>query len=125
MHVLKYQFAELKDRSKICIHLSLKFQNLMLCHLILWMIKYFLTQHLENVEIVLAYIHIFRRRFADIINEGSPTGVPFILHNLDQNWIALWQNIMQCLWKRLGRAVFQDEVNYIVFKWYSLIFRQC
>lgn len=87
----------------------------MLCHLILWMIKYFLTQHLEYVEVVLTDIHILCRWFADIINKGSPTGVPFILHNLDQDGIAFWQNVMQCFWKWFRWAVFQDEVNDVVF----------
>lgn len=58
-HIAEDELTELKDSGKIRIHLILEFHDLMLCHLIFGMVKDFLTQHLQNVEIILADVHVF------------------------------------------------------------------
>lgn len=69
MHILQYNFAKFKDSREICIHLLLKFSNLLLCHLIFRMIEYFLTEHFEYVEVIFADIHVFERGRTDVVNE--------------------------------------------------------
>lgn len=59
MQILQYQLTQLKNSRKIRVHLFLEFLDLHLRHLILGVIEYFLTEHFEDIEVVLADVHIF------------------------------------------------------------------
>jgi hypothetical protein len=69
MQILKNKLTERKDSGEISVHLLFELKDLKLSHLILGMVEDFLTQHLQNIKIVLADIHILRGGLADIVDE--------------------------------------------------------
>ena len=58
MRIFEDKLAQLKYSSELAIHLFLQLIDLLLCHLVFGIIEYFFTQNLQDLEIVLADVHI-------------------------------------------------------------------
>ena len=56
--------------------------------LVFRMIKDFLRQHFENIEVILADVHIFGGGTTNIIDEMFPSSIPLIFNYLNENAIA-------------------------------------
>lgn len=124
MHIFEYEFAEREDGGEICIHLLFKFLDLVLGHLILRVIEDLLAEHLENIEIILANAHVLGGGLADIVDEGTPGGVPLVLHDLHQNRVKFRQDVMHRLRQALHRAVLQDQLHHVPPQGCTLVLRQ-
>lgn len=94
MQILQYQLTQLKNSRKIRIHLLLQLLNLQLRHLILRVIEYFLTEHFEDIKVVLADVHIFGGGLADVVDKGGPGVVPLIFYYLHEDGVTLRQDVV-------------------------------
>jgi hypothetical protein len=53
---------------------------------------------------------------ADVINERAPSCIPFVLHNLDENTVALGEDVLQSLREVLNGRVLKDQIDDVVFE---------
>lgn len=97
MQIFEYELAKWKNGGKILVHLHFQFLDLMLGHLIFGMIKNFFTEHLQNIEIILADIHVLSGRLADIVDEGAPCGIPFVFDYLNEDRIEFGEDVVHGL----------------------------
>jgi hypothetical protein len=88
------------------------------------MVEDFLTKHLKDVKIVLADVHVFSRRGADVVDEVGPGGIPLVLDNLNEDAVAFRQDVLQRFRQRLGSRVLENDVHYVTFERFALVFRQ-
>jgi len=124
MHILEYKFAEREDGGEICIHLLFKFQDLVLSHLILGVIEDLLAEHLENIEIIFANVHVLGGGLADVVDEGAPGGVPLVLHDLHQNRVKFRQDVVHRPRQVLHPAVLEDQLHDVAAQRGTLVLRQ-
>lgn len=79
------------------VHLLFELVDLALRHLVLGVVEDFLTEHLQNIEIVLADVHILGGGCADVVDEGAPGTIPFVLHYLDEDGVKLGEDVVHGL----------------------------
>lgn len=65
--------------------------------LVFGMVENLLRKHFEDVKVVFADIHVLGGGLADVVNEGAPSGIPFVLDDLDQNTIAFGEDVLKSL----------------------------
>jgi len=94
VNILKNEFTEGEDSGEVRVHLIFKLHNLKLGHLVLGMVKDLLTEHLQNIEIILTNVHIFHGTFTDVVDEGHPTGLPLVFDYLHQNRVAFVEDVV-------------------------------
>ena len=95
MRILKNHFAELKNSGEIAFHLFFEFLDLQMSELVFGVVEDFLRQHFEDVEIILADIHVGFGGGADLVDEVGPGGVPLVLDYLDEDAVALREDVVQ------------------------------
>lgn len=103
--VFENELTQLEDSREVTVHLLLQFWDLLLSHLVLWVVKDFLTENFQNFEVILANVHIFDWGRAYVTDEWLPSCVPLVLYDLDQDRVCFWQNVVQALLQVFYRSV--------------------
>jgi hypothetical protein len=88
------------------------------------MVEYFLGEHFEYVEVVFADVHVVEGGLADVLDEGAPSSVPLVLHDLDEDRVALRQDRLQRAGQVVDCRVLQDQVHDVVLQELALLGRQ-
>ena len=87
-----------------------------MCQLAFRVIKYFLGQHFEDVKIILADVHVGFGRGTDLVDEVSPGSIPLVLDYLDEDAVALRQDVMQGPGEVLLSRVPQNNIDDVGFE---------
>jgi len=124
VHILKYQFAQVEDGGEILVHLCLEVCDLVLSELTLRVVKDFFGEHLENAEIVLADVHVVHGGVADVVDEGSPGGIPLVLDDLDEDAVAFGEDVLHRPLEAFDLGVLHDQVDDEGFEVFALLLRQ-
>lgn len=93
-------------------------------HLVLGMVKDLLTEHLQNIEIILTNVHIFHGTFTDVVDEGHPTGLPLVFDYLHQNRVAFVEDVVHRFWEVIHCTKLQDVIDDVALEGGALVLRQ-
>ena len=93
-------------------------------HLVLGMVKDLLTEHLQNIEIILTNVHIFHGTFTDVVDEGHPTGLPLVFDYLHQNRVAFVEDVVHRFWEVIHGTQLQDVIDDVALEGGALVLRQ-
>ena len=92
--IFKDDLTEFEDGGEILVHLLFEFIDLCLRHLVFGVVKDFLAEHLQNIEVILADVHIFGGGGTDVVDEGAPGGIPLVFDDLDEDGVKLGQDVV-------------------------------
>lgn len=80
------------------------------------MIEDLLTEHLQDIEVILADVHILGGGLADVVYEGSPAAVPLVFDDLNEHGVALGEDVVHRLGELVDRTVLKNQVDYVVLE---------